>query len=122
MKRRADIDPLDLRDCGGNLCLLDVTGAVPRRFRVDGSNLASLTGFELTGKCVEDVPNPRCREFLLARYERVVETSAPVFFANDREWRGCGIEEISVALPLSSDGLAVDRILDAVFPMRLGEE
>jgi len=123
MPSRADIDPLELRDCLGNLCLLDVIGAGPRRFRfrVDGSNLAALTGFELTGKFVEDVPDPRYRDFLIALYERVVLTKAPVFLANDEEWKGCGVQEISVTLPLSSDGVDVDGILDAVFPMRLGE-
>ncbi|HWA50242.1 MAG TPA: PAS domain-containing protein [Dongiaceae bacterium] len=121
MPSRADIDPLDLRDCLGNLCLLDVVGEAPRRFRfrVDGSNLASLSGFELTGKFVEDVPDPAYRGFMLALYERVVREKTPVFLAVTADWKGCGIEEISVTLPLSSDGLSVDGILDAVFPMRL---
>lgn len=116
MPSRADVDPLDLRDCLGNLCLLDVVGEAPRRFRfrVDGSNLAALSGFELTGKFVEDVPDPDYRAFVLALYERMVAEKAPVFLVVTADWKGCGIEEISVTLPLSSDG-----ILDAVFPMRL---
>ena len=120
MPRRADIDVLELRDCLGNLCLLDVIGTAPRRFRfrVDGSNLAALTGFELTGKFVDEVPDPRYRGFLIGLYERVVADRAPVFLANAAEWKGCGIEEISVTLPLSSDGASVDGILDAVFPVR----
>lgn len=124
MPSRADIDVLELRDCLGNLCLLEAVGDAPRRFRfrVDGSNLAALSGFELTGKFVDEVPDARYRAFLTALYERVAATRAPVFLANAAEWKGCGIEEISVTLPLSSDGTSVDGILDAVFPVRLGEE
>lgn len=124
MPRRADIDVLELRDCLGNLCLLDVVGEGPRRFRfrVDGSNLAALTGFELTGKFVDEVPDARYRDFLIALYERVVASRAPVFLANAEEWNGFGVEEISVTLPLSSDGTHVDGILDAVFPMRFAED
>lgn len=123
MPRRADIDVLDLRDCLGNLCLLDVVGEAPRRFRfrVDGSNLAALTGFELTGKFVDDVPDAGYRDFLTALYERVCATRVPVFLANAEDWNGRGIEEISVTLPLSSDGGNVDGILDAIFPMRLAD-
>jgi hypothetical protein len=123
MPSRADIDPLDLRDCLGNLCLLDVVGDAPHRFRfrVDGSNLAALSGFELTGKFVEDMPDPDYRDFVLALYERVVAEKVPIFLAVAAEWKGCGIEEISVTLPLSNDGVTVDGILDAVFPVRLQE-
>ncbi|CAN0453807.1 unnamed protein product, partial [Phaeothamnion confervicola] len=41
MPSRAEIDPLELGDVLGNLCLVDVTGDAPPRFRyrVDGSNL-----------------------------------------------------------------------------------
>jgi hypothetical protein len=103
------------------LSLLDVVGDAPRRFRfrVDGSNLAALSGFELTGKFVEDMPDPDYRDFVLALYERVVAEKAPIFLAVAAEWKGCGIEEFSVTLPLSNDGVTVDGILDAVFPVRL---
>ena len=123
MPRRTDIDVLELRDCLGNLCLLDVVRGPPRRFRfrVDGSNLAALTGFELTGKFVDDVPDARYRDFLVTLYERVVATRAPVFLVKAEEWRGRDVEEISVTLPLSSDGGNVDGILDAVFPVHLAE-
>jgi hypothetical protein len=120
MPSRSDIDPLELPDCLGNLCLLDVVDDTPRRFRfrVDGTNLAELTGFDLTGKYADQVPERGYRELLIALYERVVLTRAPVFISDHEEWKGSGIQVTSVTLPLSSDGACVDGILDAVFTTR----
>ena len=55
MPSRADVDLLELRDCLGNLCLVDVTSDVPPRFRfrLDGSNLVLATGFDMTGKFLD---------------------------------------------------------------------
>ena len=118
MPRRADIDPLELRDCLGNLCLIDVTGDTPPRFRfrLDGSVIALATGFDLTGKFVDEVPDAAYREFMTSIYERVVQTRAPLFLVNEEDWKGYDIRMTSVTLPLSSDGTSVDAILDAVFP------
>ena len=120
MPSRSDIDPLDLPDCLGNLCLIEVTNDTPRRFRfrIDGTNLAELTGFDLTGKYVDQVPERGYRDLLVALYERVVLTGAPVFISDHEEWNGSGIQVLSVTLPLSSDGDCVDGILDAVLPAR----
>ncbi|NJO33108.1 MAG: PAS domain-containing protein [Rhodospirillales bacterium] len=120
MPSRSDIDALELRDCLGNLCLIEVTDDTPRRFRfrIDGSNLASLTGFDMTGKFVDQMPEPGYRDFVTALYERVVLTREPVFLANHEEWEGYGIEVVSATLPLSTYGFRVDGILDAVFPVR----
>jgi hypothetical protein len=118
MPRRSDIDPLELRDCLGNLCLLDVTRDQPPRFkfRLDGSVVALATGFDLTGKFVDEVPDAAYRDFMAAIYRRVVESKAPLFLVNEEDWKGYPIRVTSVTLPLSSDGETVDAILDAVFP------
>jgi hypothetical protein len=118
MPSRADIEPLELRDVLGNLCLADVTDETPPRFRfrVDGSNLAAMTGFDMTGKYADQLPHPHYRDYVLELYARVVETRAPVIRANEEEWAGYGMRVESVTLPLSSDGRRVDAILDAVFP------
>jgi hypothetical protein len=118
MPSRSDIDPLELRDCLGNLCLLDVTRDTPPRFRfrLDGSIVALATGFDLTGKFVDEVPDAAYREFITAIYQRVVQSKAPLFLMNEEDWKGYDILVTSVSLPLSSDGETVDAILDAVFP------
>src|SRR5262245_16178292 len=121
MPARADIEPLELRDVLGFLCLIEVTDEPkPRyRFRVDGSSIASLTGFDLTGKYADDLPDPDYRGYVLQLYGQVVETRRPVFRANEEEWSGLGVRADSVTLPLSADGARVTGILDAVFPSEL---
>jgi hypothetical protein len=118
MPSRADIDPLELRDCLGNLCLLDVTTDTPPRFRfrLDGSIIALATGFDLTGKFVDQVPDASYRDFMAAIYQRVVATRAPLFLSNEEDWKGYDIRVTSVTLPLSTDGETADAILDVVFP------
>jgi hypothetical protein len=117
MPSRSDVDPLELRDCLGNLCLVDVTGdAAPRfRFRLDGSNLVLSTGFDMTGKFLDEMPDEGYRGFVTAIYQRVIETRAPVFVVNQEDWKGYDLQVNSVTMPLSSDGTRVDAILDAIF-------
>jgi hypothetical protein len=120
MPRRADFDPLEMRSVLGNLCLVEVTADVPRRylFRVDGSNLASITGFDLTGKFADQLPDAAYRDYVLALYDRVVAARVPVIRGNDEDWAGVGMRVESVTMPFSSDGIRVDYLLDAVFPTK----
>lgn len=118
MPARSDFDPIDLGTVLGNLCLVEVTGDTPPRFlyRVDGSNLAAVTGFDLTGKYADQLPDPAYRAYVLELYGRVVAARAPVILARDEDWEGVSMSVESITLPLSSDGSRVDHLLDAVFP------
>ena len=106
---------------GGTLGAIDVTADDPPRFRyrVDGSRLAALTGFDLTGKYADQLPDLGYRAYVLELYGFVRAGRAPAFRANHEEWDGRALAVESVTLPLSSDGAAVDAILDAVFPTEL---
>ena len=57
------------------------------RFRLDGSNLMLSTGFDMTGKFLEEMPDAEYRRFVTAIYQRVVETRAPVFVVNQEDWK-----------------------------------
>ena len=118
MPRRGDFDPVDLGNVLGNLCLVEVTADTPPRFlfRVDGSNLAAVTGFDLTGKYADQLPDPAYRDYVLELYGRVVAARAPVILAKEEDWAGVGMSVESVTLPLSNDGNRVDHLLDVVFP------
>lgn len=121
MPRRADIDPLELPGLLGHLCLVEVTAEAPPRFRyrVDGTHLAALTGFDLTGKYADQLPDAGYRAYVLELYGSVLAARAPVFRKNQEEWEDRWLAVESVTLPLSSDGARVDAILDAVFPTEL---
>jgi hypothetical protein len=124
MPRRSDFDPLEMRSVLGNLCLVEVTAEAPRRylFRVDGSNLANITGFDLTGKFADQLPDPAYRDYGLALYDRVVAARAPVILVSDEDWAGVGMRVESVTMPFSTDGARVDYLLDAVFPTKHRED
>ena len=117
MPARADIDPLELWDCLGNLCIVEVTGDMPPRFRfrLDGSNLVLSTGFDITGKFLEEMTDTEYRRFVTAIYQRAVETRAPVVLDRQEDWKGYDLQVESVTMPLSGDGARVDGILDAIF-------
>jgi hypothetical protein len=121
MPARADIDALDLGYALGNICLIDVIRA-PRlrfRFRLDGSNLAALTGFDLTNTFADEHPPGPYRDLMLEVYGRIVAERAPLFFRHQEEWQYSGMQMESGTLPLSSDGETVDMIMDVVFPTEL---
>jgi hypothetical protein len=120
MPPRSRIDPIDLKFCLGWTCLVDVVHEPTRRFRyrIDGSQLASLTGWDLTGRYLDDLQDKAYRDLVLMIYNRVVDTRAPVFIRNSEEWRELGYIAESVTLPLSNDGERVTGLLDVIIPKR----
>lgn len=121
MPSRGDIDALDLGFALGNICLIDVVrGSRLRfRFRLDGSNLAALTGFDLTNTFADEFEPGPYRDFMLEVYRRIVAGKAPLFFRHQEEWQYSGMQMESSTLPLSSDGETVDMIMDVVFPAEI---
>lgn len=118
MPRRSDFDPVELAGVLGNLCLVEVTADTPPRYlyRVDGSNLANITGFDLTGKYADQLPDADYRAYVLELYDQVVATRAPLILAKEEDWADIGMSVESITLPLSNDGTRVDHLFDAVFP------
>jgi hypothetical protein len=120
MPARSDIDPLDLRFCLGWICMIDVQhGSHPRfRFRLDGSKLVHLTGFDLTGKYVDQIEWEDYRRLAEMVYGRVVETKKPLFLGNMEDWLERGFYMESVTLPLSDNGSAVTGLMEVVCPAK----
>lgn len=118
MPARADMDPIDLRFCLGWICLIDVVhGPVRRfRFRLDGTQLSYLTGYDLTNQYVDEFEDVAYAAFLSGIYNRAVDTLAPVFIANSEDWGQRGYLMQSATLPLSDDGLCVTGLMDVLIP------
>ena len=113
MPSRADFDILDLRYILGDLNLLDVLYEPLRfRFRVHGSNAAARLGFDLTGRTVDDYPDPAYRSIVADHYKTVVRSKAPLrilqdpYRVRDRVLRWEGL-----ILPLSDDGERVNMMM-----------
>ena len=113
MPARADFDILDLAYMLGDLNLLDVLRDPLRfRFRVHGTNATKRLGFDLTGRMVDDYPDPAYRDFANFHYRSIVEGRAPrrmlrdPFVTRDHiiRWEG-------LILPLAADGETVDMLM-----------
>ena len=118
MPARSEIDPLDLRFCLGWVCIVDVEYAPgPRfRFRLDGSKLVDLTGFDLTGKYIDQIESEDYRQLSAMVYGTVVNTKAPLFLGNMEDWLDRGLYMESVTLPLSDNGAYVTGVMEVICP------
>lgn len=112
MPRRADIDPIELRGLLPFVYLLDVEGPSRYRYRLIGQDIIDNLKNNATGRAVDqDLFGDGAGE-ILAMYDHVVEHRIPVInrgraFWVDNFWR----RYVSLILPLSSDGVRVDKML-----------
>jgi hypothetical protein len=112
---RAELDPMALRYILGNLLLVDVLRDPLRfRYRLCGTNIVARAGFDLTGRFVDEHPEPQYRDFALARYREVVELAAPLHGVRDEVLDQRFRRYEVLLLPLSSDGMNVDMVLVAM--------
>jgi hypothetical protein len=82
MPSRRDFDVLDFTYILGDLNLLDVLCDPLRfRFRVHSTNAVDRLGFDLTGKTVDDYPDPEYRDMAHGYYAEVVKAKAPKYCA-----------------------------------------
>lgn len=111
MPRRADIDPVEMRDWLSRMALIDVAGK-HFRYRLVGTGLTELRGSDPTGLAVEAAWPAEDAEIVLAAYRQVVAQKAPVFCHPARQMRRDQDPTVgAMLLPLSSDGEQVDVIL-----------
>lgn len=118
------IDPLDLRPALGYIMLLDVVGdAEDFRYRLFGSAIGSVSGFDMTGKLVSELPaSAYVREFSIAVGRAAVRRREPVYTAR----RPVGAQQTGtwerLVLPLVDEQDRVIRLLVAAAPIgREGE-
>jgi hypothetical protein len=116
---RADFQPEDLKPLLGMLILVDVlpgeTPATARfRYRVHGSKLVQQMGYDMTGRTVDEVPNADNARFITGKWRQLVAERRPIAFTRERVL-GQGLRRYeALALPLSSDGAAIDMILEGI--------
>lgn len=109
---RGDLDPIEFRYALGHVLLIDVLDDPQRfRFRLHGTELAARAGYDMTGRMVDDLPNPANRALLTARCRMLVETRQPAVALDERILgrRRFGYEVIW--LPLARDGRHIDMLM-----------
>jgi hypothetical protein len=113
------IDPLALRPALGYVMLLDVVeNGRDFRYRLYGSMIASISGFDMTGKLLSEHPaKSYVTEFGLANYRATVKRGEPVY----TERHTVGAVQASrwqrIALPLVGDDGAIVRIMAGTAPI-----
>jgi hypothetical protein len=110
---RADINPLELKFALGNMSLVDVTRSSPPRFtfRLAGILLSQRIGQDLTGKTVNDIPDPAYRAEVAAIYGAMVEKGEPTLSLAERVFDGQPRRFETLRLPLSDDGEEVTMLV-----------
>lgn len=107
---RSDIDPVDVRELLPNLLMIDMFGDPIRfRFRLVGTRVVQYTGFDFTGRCLDELVF-QGRDFLEQCYHRMLAEQRPIFghyawLVRSRHFGQC---EFGL-LPLSDDGATVNR-------------
>ena len=112
---RRDLDPLDLTFALGDILLVDVLYDPLRfRFRLDGTNLVQRYGVDMTGKLLDDYPDPEMRALIDASYRDVVARAAPVvryrdLLIDNRVF----VYEVAI-LPMTVSGDRVEMLLSCI--------
>ncbi|MCK6452283.1 MAG: PAS domain-containing protein [Alphaproteobacteria bacterium] len=109
---RRDIDPLALPYVIGHLILVDVERDPLRfRYRLIGSSLSLQFNLNLTGRLVDEHPDPTIRRLANEAYATVVTTARPLAYRRDAVINKRVRRYDVLILPLASDGQTVDKIL-----------
>ena len=114
---RAALDPIDFRYALPDVVLVEVhrssqsTEGLGFHYKVMGTNIVSIDGYDLTNKTLEDLPEPEYRERIRKTWTEVYDTGEPRYYVRDviLDHRIRRYEVL--ALPLASDGETIDMLI-----------
>jgi len=113
--RRADIDPTELRSILPNLLLVEFELEPFRvKFRLVGTRIVEVTGFEFTGRYLDEIAQPEVGDAFLDCYEAACRSRQAV--SRRITWRfdeGGSADYDFCVLPLDDDGAAATKALAA---------
>jgi hypothetical protein len=109
---RRDLDPVEFSFALGNVTLIEVEYEPLRfRFRLMGSLQAQRVGKDLTGKAVNELPEPAYRTLLLQGYEEAIATGLPNTATYEQVIEGRPRQFEVLRLPLAEDGDRINMLL-----------
>ncbi len=112
---RRDIDPLELGFVLGDITLVDVMHDPLRfRFRLDGTRHVQWYGFDMTGKMLDDYPDPEMRRIIEASYRDVVDSAQPAVRQRNLVADGRFFHYEALLLPMTVGGANVDMLLACI--------
>ena len=114
--RRADIDPLDFHFMLDRIALTEVHGDQPRRYRMRlvGTFWRDLSGVELSGTWMDDLPATNLRDLTIGFYEAMIAAGKPRFTLRDAIVDDKLLRYEILLLPLSEDGNRISMIVTGV--------
>lgn len=112
---RGDIDPTEITAILPRILLADVTrdagDGVAFRYRLSGTGIGEVHGFELTGKSPLDLQPPQYGRLVESHYREAVEARGPlvhvIALQTDKKARSYA----RIVLPLSNDGESVNMLM-----------
>lgn len=110
---RHDVDPADIKELLPGIVLIDIVSFPDEmRYRLVGTAAASVRSRDPTGRLVTEVYSATELPDVVENYRLVIEEMRPVFdwdgVRSDHNARG---ERETLMLPLSSDGISVDKVI-----------
>ena len=118
MPSRKDFHPEDIPLILPHIAMFDVS-APPLRYyaRLVGTETVKAIGFDFTGKYLDEVPSLSA---VLERFNQIAETGVPYVYEGKLVWSEKSfMDYCTLALPFSSDGTTVDKLMygtDYYFP------
>ncbi len=96
----------------GRVSLIDVLEG-PRRFhyRLVSTRVTEHLGYEMTGKLLDDMPESEMRAYAERFYAATLARRLPLYHRDEALLDGRRWSHESLALPPSSDGQAIDRLM-----------
>jgi hypothetical protein len=110
------LDPIEIRWALGAISLVDVAGAPPDcafRYALDGSWQVERYGVDMTGKSLDEFPEPETRALIRASYLEVVAARAPFARRRDLMLDGRHRRYEALLLPFGTDA-RVERLAVAL--------
>ena len=108
---RSQIDPLEMRPFLPKILLIDVMADGGFVFRLCGGEIIDGNGRDLTGRRADEASLGASTPQFISAYRRTVETRQPLFFVGRMWWQDRTYAEFEQAiLPLSADGLLIDKL------------
>ena len=111
MPARRDIDPTELVAVLPHLMLIDVEPGPRFRYRLFGTAVVEAFGSDPTNQYVDEVMVGAYKTFLLGLYNDLLASKKPIYSTSIYGGKREGLWTQRLMLPLSSDGVAVDKVL-----------
>ncbi|HVI90864.1 MAG TPA: PAS domain-containing protein [Dongiaceae bacterium] len=112
---RALLDPLEMRAFLAKILIIDVEADDSFVFRLFGTEISDGNRRDLTGHRADEASLGASAPQFIDAYRRCVRARGPIFFIGHMWWQDRGhVAFEQVMLPLSSDGIRVDKLLCVV--------